>query len=872
MTEESRCCKDLHLFKSLKQLQAHASNYPCGVLSTTFERAKCTIDRLYAEAVRHDEMGDEEAAYIYYYRVCGLLFEYRKMFETQCFSNKNLALTWQTQFVSMLSMSVSRANQLLDSLQLRYEEASSKSKNDATDSANVNDHSEQIIESTVECTVDEPEEEEEESCASGSLGMITCSDLYQLIQKDQNNILVIDVRDPEDFAKSKITLPHGSIVNIPPRCIRPGITSRSLEMSLKPHDRLVFRKRFKAQHVIVVDEMLDLDDGEPSLVLTSLNEALVQFDQCFRERKPKYLLGGFLAWTNYYPTFCTSFEYGSTELSSPQCSPATGVSDTSLLNYPKLKVYKNGLTTKVNEASLSSLLSRDTMNYSKLEVPMQIGKVVAPVVDRRLKPRNVPRVGRGRAKPKQSELDDNAMPVKYALRSRVILDRQYASPPATYMDNSEIIDLTSDSPEKANTKCEPMEVVDTRGDTGIDIAQSYSAEDAGPFSCRPPAVPDRERKPTVRTERDTELQIKSCLSFFDKSGSTGKQASLTGLINLGNTCYLSSVVQCMIFESILRQYFTSDAFLKDLTTLRSQCGNKCPKIALQCKALFEKLSSSRSSPVAPIEFKAAIQEGSNFFEDGRQQDAQEFMIFLFDALHEELNLASEEAKQNGSASMDQDLSQASADTCWYHYVRANRSFIIDLFQGQCRSSTRCLRCGLTSSTYDVYMNFSLPVPIDKPSTLQESFASFAKEEYLSEEVGWRCDRCKVKRPAVRQDRLIRPPVMLLVHLKRFTHDGSETGKIETFIDFPTSKALDLSPITDPGSAASQKRYMLTAVINHEGSASSGHYYSFCRYSDPSVWIRCDDEEVYVVPERNVCTRNAYMLFYLAEEYVCPRRA
>ncbi|CDW54041.1 ubiquitin specific peptidase 11 [Trichuris trichiura] len=831
MAQNSRCSKDLLLFQSVKQLQQYASNFKCNVLSGTLERAKGTIDMLYREALKQDQIGDEETAYIYYYRVCSLLSEYRKKFEAQFFSNVNSTGTRQTQFVSILSMSVSRASELLDSLQSRYEEVNSEPKNDAMDVANDVDHSEKVIEMTDQCSVDEFEEY---SSGPGSLSMITSSDLYQLIQKDQSNILVIDVRNPEDFAKSRIKLPHGSIVNIPPRCIRPGITSRSLEMSLKPHDRLVFRKRFKAQHVIVVDEMLDCDGSEPSLLLTSLNEALVQFDQCFREKKPKYLLGGFLNWTNYYPMFCTSFEYRSTESSSPQLLPTTEISGTLLINYPKLKEFENGFTTVNNESAAAPAASFSSS--LKPEMPVKAGRGRPPQIDRKLKPRTVPRLLRLKIVPKQT------------------------------------IDLTKDSEKIDKTKDAPVNTVVANSlDAGLQAAQICAAEDAGPFSgATPPTVPDRERKPTIRPGKEDVGQIESCLSFLKNSKSTGRRAALTGLVNLGNTCYLNSVVQCLYHTWILRQYFTTDAFLKDFSVLTCQY-NRCPKIATQVKVLFEKLSTKRSSAVAPIDFKEAIQEGSTFFEDDRQQDAQEFLIFLFDALHEEMNLASVEVmRQNGSALVDHDLSQASADTCWNLYVKENRSLIVDLFQGQCRSSTQCLHCGMTSSKFDVYMNFSLPVPIDKPSTLQESLALFAKDEYLSEEVGWRCDRCKIKRPAVRHDRLIRAPVMFLVHLKRFTHDGSETGKIETFVDFPTVQPLDLSLITDKCSAASRRRYILTAVINHEGTASCGHYYSFCRYGDPSIWIRCDDEAVSIISESSVCTRNAYLLFYLAEEYVQPK--
>ncbi|KFD47282.1 hypothetical protein M514_11835 [Trichuris suis] len=111
------------------------------------------------------------------------------------------------------------------------------------------------------------------------------------------------------------------------------------------------------------------------------------------------------------------------------------------------------------------------------------------------------------------------------------------------MDDDEIIDLTGDSPEKVKTKYEPMEVVDTH-DTGPYVAQSSpgmrdslwrllskigsASRLFGAFITL--GLFQTGDKPICRPERDAE-QVESCLSFLERSGSIGKQPSLTGLIN-----------------------------------------------------------------------------------------------------------------------------------------------------------------------------------------------------------------------------------------------------------------------------------------------------------------------------------------------------
>jgi len=70
-------------------------------------------------------------------------------------------------------------------------------------------------------------------------------------------------------------------------------------------------------------------------------------------------------------------------------------------------------------------------------------------------------------------------------------------------------------------------------------------------------------------------------------------------------------------------------------------------------------------------------------------------------------------------------------------------------------------------------------------------------------------------------------------------------------------------------------YQLTAVIEHEGSAVSGHFVTYRRIRMGGVlqhdddddankdgrWIRCSDESVRDADVTEVCSARAYMLFY-----------
>jgi ubiquitin carboxyl-terminal hydrolase 8 len=101
--------------------------------------------------------------------------------------------------------------------------------------------------------------------------------------------------------------------------------------------------------------------------------------------------------------------------------------------------------------------------------------------------------------------------------------------------------------------------------------------------------------------------------------------------------------------------------------------------------------------VSPMSFREAIVRFAPRFSGTDQQDSQEFLIFLLDGLHEDLNLALVYGKSINNATEDDPQFeklpdwQASAIS-WEKYLYRNSSIIVSLFQGQYRSRLTCLSC------------------------------------------------------------------------------------------------------------------------------------------------------------------------------------
>uniref|UniRef100_H0YR42 Ubiquitin carboxyl-terminal hydrolase n=1 Tax=Taeniopygia guttata TaxID=59729 RepID=H0YR42_TAEGU len=354
----------------------------------------------------------------------------------------------------------------------------------------------------------------------------------------------------------------------------------------------------------------------------------------------------------------------------------------------------------------------------------------------------------------------------------------------------------------------------------------------------PPAAPDSN---SLSPSPIVSSLFKCCLPTVIGKGMTPSQKTLfpldkicmdwkqkrrpgAGLFNLGSTCYLNVVLQCLTYTPPLANYLLS-----------GQHSHFCHQQGFCMMCIMEdhvrKVLYSSATAIRP---RAVIRDLKFIgkFKPDNPGDAYEFLRCTLNAMH----------RACLSESSDSDVS-------------SQETIINQIFGSLLRSRVTCQICKTVFDFFKVFLDILLQ--IKGASSLTTALEEFVKPKLTDGKKLFKCTKCRKKVVASKVVTVHQAPRVLTVCLGRADHQSNR--KLSQVVEYP--EYLDLRPYMSD-LVGEPVLYSLYAVVVHTGhTCLGGHFFCYTKASN-GQWYKMNDMSVDSCGIHTVLGQQAYLLFYV----------
>jgi len=332
---------------------------------------------------------------------------------------------------------------------------------------------------------------------------------------------------------------------------------------------------------------------------------------------------------------------------------------------------------------------------------------------------------------------------------------------------------------------------------------------------------------------------------------------LTGLANLGNTCFMNSALQCLSHSYNLNNFLRTGDFKKKLN-------KRAESLILLEWDILRELIWSENCVISPGGFLSSVQKvakikDKSLFTGYAQNDLTEFLQFIIDSFHTAIN-REVDMQITGDAVTETDKLAENCFKMMKNMYKKEYSEFLKLFYGIHVSKISTEDDKYLSSAPEPFLTLDLSLPPEsqknnKTCTLLDCLECYTKVEMLEGDNKYETDEGD-KVVAKKQILFWSLPEVLIISIKRFSNS---VKKNQSLVDFPLA-GLDMSKYV-VGYDKESYIYDLYGICNHGGGVFGGHYTAAIKNAN-GKWYQFNDPEVqHIADESKLISPKAYCFFY-----------